>query len=47
MGKMTNEEYLKFISEGTKTAHLATVKEDGSPHVVPCLVYTRWRQDSF
>ena len=35
MAKMTNEEYLKFISEGTKTGHLATVKEDGSPHVVP------------
>lgn len=32
---MTKEEYLKFLSQGTKTAHLATVREDGRPHVVP------------
>ncbi len=35
MSRMTKEEYLKFLSEGTKTAHLATVREDGRPHVVP------------
>jgi len=35
MKKMTNEEYLKFISEGTRTGKLATVNKDGSPHVVP------------
>lgn len=35
MPKMTKEEYLKFLSQGTKTAHLATVREDGRPHVVP------------
>jgi len=35
MKKMTNEEYLSFISEGTRTGKLATVNKDGSPHVVP------------
>lgn len=35
MKKMTNEEYLNFISEGTRTGKLATVNKDGSPHVVP------------
>ena len=35
MPKMTKEEYLSFLSGGTKTGHLATVKEDGTPHVVP------------
>ena len=32
---MTKEEFKKFISEGTRTGKLATVNEDGSPHVVP------------
>jgi len=35
MKKMTKEEYLNFISEGTRTGKLATVNKDGSPHVVP------------
>lgn len=35
MKRMTNEECLKFISEGTRTGKLATVNKDGSPHVVP------------
>lgn len=35
MAKMTKDEYLNFLSQGTKTGHLATVKEDGFPHVVP------------
>ena len=35
MKKMTNDEYLNFISEGTRTGKLATVNKDGSPHVVP------------
>ena len=35
MKKMTNDEYLNFMSEGTRTGKLATVNKDGSPHVVP------------
>jgi len=35
MKKMTKDEYLNFISEGTRTGKLATVNKDGSPHVVP------------
>ncbi|MGI9553570.1 MAG: PPOX class F420-dependent oxidoreductase [Thermodesulfobacteriota bacterium] len=35
MRKMTREEYLGFISEGTRTGKLATINKDGSPHVVP------------
>jgi len=35
MKKMSKEEYLNFISEGTRTGKLATVSEDGRPHVVP------------
>lgn len=32
---MTEEEYLKFLTSGTKTGKLATVRADGRPHVVP------------
>lgn len=32
---MTKQEYLEFLSEGTKTAHLSTVRKDGRPHVMP------------
>jgi len=32
---MTKEEYKEFLIQGTKTGKLATVKEDGRPHVVP------------
>ncbi len=35
MAEMTKEEYKEFLLEGTKTAKLATVREDGRPHVVP------------
>jgi len=35
MPKMNKEEYLAFLSEGTRTSKLATVREDGRPHVVP------------
>ena len=35
MPAMTKEEYLSFLTEGTKTGKLATVREDGRPHVVP------------
>ena len=32
---MNKHEYLNFLSSGTKTAHLATVRKDERPHVVP------------
>ncbi|MEU9706570.1 PPOX class F420-dependent oxidoreductase [Streptomyces sp. NPDC014870] len=35
MAKMTEEQWRAFVSEGTRTAKLATVRDDGSPHVVP------------
>lgn len=35
MKKMSIGEYKTFITKGTKTAHVATVNKDGSPHVVP------------
>jgi len=39
MKKMTKAEYKKFLFEGTKTGKIATVKKDGSPHVVPIWFY--------
>jgi hypothetical protein len=33
--KMTDEEWRAFVSAGTRTGKLATVRADGSPHVAP------------
>jgi PPOX class probable F420-dependent enzyme len=33
--KMTEAEWRGFISEGTRTGKLSTVRADGSPHVAP------------
>ncbi|KOU24795.1 pyridoxamine 5-phosphate oxidase [Streptomyces sp. WM6372] len=33
--KMTQEEWRAFVSHGTRTGKLSTVREDGSPHVAP------------
>ncbi|WP_420032387.1 PPOX class F420-dependent oxidoreductase [Streptomyces sp. cg28] len=33
--KMTDEEWHAFVSEGTRTAKLSTVREDGRPHIAP------------
>ncbi|EFL04041.1 MULTISPECIES: PPOX class F420-dependent oxidoreductase [unclassified Streptomyces] len=33
--KMTDEEWRAFVSDGTRTAKLATVRADGSPHIAP------------
>ncbi|MFI7099109.1 PPOX class F420-dependent oxidoreductase [Streptomyces sp. NPDC050161] len=33
--KMTKDEWQKFVSEGTRTGKLSTVRADGSPHVAP------------
>ncbi|MFG2137952.1 PPOX class F420-dependent oxidoreductase [Streptomyces sp. NPDC048650] len=33
--KMTKDEWRMFLSEGTRTGKLATVRADGSPHIAP------------
>jgi PPOX class probable F420-dependent enzyme len=33
--KMTDEEWRTFVSHGTRTGKLATVRADGSPHLAP------------
>jgi PPOX class probable F420-dependent enzyme len=33
--KMTDEEWRGFVSQGTRTGKLSTVRADGSPHVAP------------
>lgn len=35
MPQMTDAEYKQFMSEGTRTLKVATVRADGRPHVVP------------
>ena len=35
---MTHDEWRAFVSEGTRTAKLGTVRPDGAPHVVPVWV---------
>jgi PPOX class probable F420-dependent enzyme len=35
MQKMTDEEWRAFVSHGTRTGKLSTVRADGSPHVTP------------
>ncbi|MGW2303929.1 PPOX class F420-dependent oxidoreductase [Streptomyces sp. NPDC001809] len=35
MTRMTDDQWRTFVSEGTRTGKLATVRADGSPHVVP------------
>jgi PPOX class probable F420-dependent enzyme len=33
--RMPKEQYIKFLMTGTRTGKLATVSQDGRPHVVP------------
>ncbi|MEU6990196.1 PPOX class F420-dependent oxidoreductase [Streptomyces sp. NPDC046465] len=33
--KMTDDEWRAFVSHGTRTAKLSTVRADGSPHIAP------------
>src|SRR5919106_5624800 len=48
--KLTPDEILAYIDEAPRTAHLATVREDGRPHVAPIwvtldgdeIVFTTW-----
>lgn len=52
MREMTRDEALGFLGDGTRTGKLATVREDGRPHVVPVwfivdgdsLVFTTWHE---
>jgi len=52
MQKMTEAEMKAFLLEGTKTGKLATVRQDGRPHVAPiwfdldgdALVFTTWHE---
>lgn len=32
---MTKDQWQTFVSEGTRTAKLSTVRDDGSPHIAP------------
>lgn len=52
MEKMTDAEIRSFLTEGALTASIATVRDDGRPHVVPIwyimdgetLVFTAWHE---
>ena len=52
MQKMTPSEYRSFLLEGTRTAKVATTKEDGQPHNTPVwflldedeIVFTTWHE---
>jgi PPOX class probable F420-dependent enzyme len=52
MRQMTRQEAMEFLSDGTRTGKIATVREDGSPHVVPIwfiiddgdIVFTTWHE---
>ncbi|MGH4029995.1 PPOX class F420-dependent oxidoreductase [Actinomycetota bacterium Odt1-20B] len=33
--KMTDDEWRAFVSQGTRTGKLSTVRADGSPHIAP------------
>ena len=45
MTEMSKKEIEKFLIRGTFTAKLATVKKDGSPHVVPIWFVLDGRKD--
>lgn len=50
MEKMTKAEYMAFLSDKARCGKIATVREDGRPHVVPIwfmldgddLIFTAW-----
>jgi PPOX class probable F420-dependent enzyme len=52
METMATDEYKQFIMQGTRTGKLATVRNDGQPHVTPIwfvldgdtLVFTTWHE---
>lgn len=52
MENMTVEEYTQFLTAGTRTGKLATVRQDGRPHIAPIwfemdgevLVFMTWHK---
>lgn len=54
MRDMTHDEAIGFLSEGTRTGKVATVRSDGGPHVTPIwfvvdgndLVFTTWHESA-
>ena len=44
---MTRQEIFELLSTGTRTAHVATTKTDGSPHVAPVWFSVEGTPDSF
>ena len=47
MPDMNQQEIWAFLSEGTRTAHVATVRADGRPHVKPIWFVVDGPPDSF
>lgn len=54
MRDMSHDEAIAFLSEGTRTGKVATVRSDGRPHVTPIwfiidgdeLVFTTWHESA-
>src|SRR5215472_2347394 len=44
---MTDQEIWEFLSEGTRTAHIGTVRADGRPHVKPVWFVPEGRPGAF
>jgi PPOX class probable F420-dependent enzyme len=47
MTRMTPPEIFEFLSSGTRTAHVASTRADGSPHVAPVWYLADGTPDSF
>ena len=47
MAKMTKQEIFALLTTGTKTAHVASTRADGSPHVAPVWFSADGTPDSF
>ena len=47
MTRMTPAEIFELLSTGTRTAHVASTRADGSPHVAPVWFLADGTPDSF
>jgi PPOX class probable F420-dependent enzyme len=47
MTRMTRQEMFELLSTGTRTAHVASTRADGSPHVAPVWFSADGTPDSF
>jgi PPOX class probable F420-dependent enzyme len=47
MTRMTRPEIFEFLSSGTRTAHVASTRADGGPHVAPVWFLAEGTQESF